>query len=40
MDRAIKRHLRDLLSDNVTSAQFLTDLKDDPDISTHFAPPP
>ncbi|MCH8852456.1 MAG: sugar ABC transporter substrate-binding protein [Planctomycetes bacterium] len=40
MDRAIKRHLRDLLSDRVTSTQFLADLKDDPDISTHFAPSP
>ncbi len=39
MDRAIKRHLRDLLSDRVTSMQFLTNLKDDPDISTHFAMP-
>ncbi len=40
MDRAIKRHLRDLLGDRVTSAQFLANLKDDPDISTHFAPSP
>ena len=39
MDRAIKRHLRDLLSDRVTSTQFLANLKDDPEISTHFAMP-
>jgi len=39
MDRAIKRHLRDLLSDRVTSMQFLDNLKDDPEISTHFAMP-
>ena len=39
MDRAIKRHLRDLLSDRVTSMQFLANLKDDPEISTHFAMP-
>ncbi len=39
MDRAIKRHLQKLLGNQVTTAEFLTALKQDRDISSNFVVP-